>query len=149
MTQYQLLVTLAGRIIQAAQQCLNHALRHKQLGSAEANVLMFLYTNGDGIRQETIVLGVDVTKPAVSRTITSLERKGYIRREQNAKDKRSYIVWLTEKARKEESFIQKQFADLVAAARVGISDDKVAEFIEIFEQVANNLEAHRKACLGK
>lgn len=147
MTRFQLLVSLAGRIIQAGQLCVISALREKKLGSAEANVLMFLYTNGDGVKQDDIVSGVAVSKPAISRTVISLEKKGYVTREHSTADKRVYLVYLTEKARREEGFIQKQYADLVTVAAAGIPEDKVEEFIEIFHQVADNLDNYRKAML--
>lgn len=108
---------------------------------------MFLYSNGDGVKQDDIVSGVDVSKPAISRTVTSLVKKGYITRKHSPTDKRAYLVYLTEKARREEEHIQKQYADLVIAAAAGIPEDKIEEFIEIFRQVADNLEEHRKAIL--
>lgn len=147
LTRFQLLVSISSRIIQAGQLCVTNALREKNLGSAEANVLMFLYSNGDGVKQDDIVSGVDVSKPAISRTVTSLVKKGYITRKHSPTDKRAYLVYLTEKARREEEHIQKQYADLVIAAAAGIPEDKIEEFIEIFRQVADNLEEHRKAIL--
>ncbi len=145
MTRFQLLVNLAGRIIQAGQLCVISTLHEKQLGSAEANVLMFLFTNGDGVKQEEIVAGVAVSKPAISRTVMSLEKKGYVTREHSTKDKRAYLVHLTAKAQREEDFIQKQYADLVDVAAAGIPEEKVEEFIEIFKQVADNLDNYRKS----
>ena len=140
MTRFQLVVSLAGRILQSGQVYLNGVLREKQLGSAEANVLMFLYTNGDGVRQEDIVAGIDVSKPAVSRTIMSLVKKGYVKRIRNQDDRRSYMIFLTEKARREETFIEKHYENLVIAASSGIPESKIEEFVEVFKRVADNLE---------
>jgi DNA-binding MarR family transcriptional regulator len=147
LTRFELLVSLASRIIQNGQLCIINALQEKQLGSAEANVLMFLYANGDGVKQDDIVTGVAVSKPAISRTVMSLEKKRYVIRKQSQIDKRAYLVYMTDKARREETFIQKQYADLVTAAAAGIPEEKVDEFIEIFKQVADNLDNHRKATL--
>lgn len=147
MTKFELLVSLAGRIIQNGQLCIINALQEKQLGSAEANVLMFLYANGDGVKQDDIVSGVAVSKPAISRTVMSLEKKGYVTRKHSHVDKRAYLVYLTDKARQEETFIQKQYANLVTAAATGIPEEKVEEFIEIFKQVADNMDNHRKTTL--
>ncbi|NLN22018.1 MAG: hypothetical protein GX188_08475, partial [Syntrophomonadaceae bacterium] len=94
-----------------------------------------------------IVTGIAVSKPAISRTIMSLENKGYIVRKLNTLDKRSYLVYLTEKARREEEYIQKQFEELVRVAAIGIPDDKIEEFIDIFQKVAENLDNHRRALL--
>ena len=101
---------------------------------------MFLYTNGDGVKQDDIVSGVAVSKPAISRTVVSIEKKGYV-------NKRAYLVYMTDKARQGETFIRQQYADLVTATATGIPEEKVVEFIEIFKQVADNLDNHRKATL--
>jgi DNA-binding MarR family transcriptional regulator len=69
---------------------------------------MFLYANGDGVKQDDIVTGVAVSKPAISRTVMSLEKKRYLIRKQSQIDKRAYLVYMTDKARREETFIQKQ-----------------------------------------
>lgn len=98
MTRFELLVSLASRIIQNGQLCIINALQEKQLGSAEANVLMFLYANGDGVKQDDIVTGVAVSKPAISRTVMSLEKKRYLIRKQSQIDKRAYLVYMTDKA---------------------------------------------------
>lgn len=142
--QFRLVVNLASRVIQAGQTYLNSALRERGLSSAEANILMFLYTNGDGIRQEDIVAGVEISKPAVSRTVTSLVKKGYVKRVPGKRDRRSRIVLLTAKARDEQAFIEKQYRDLVDAASRGVPEDKVTEFIDVFKKVAENLETYRK-----
>ncbi|HBG22420.1 MAG: MarR family transcriptional regulator [Syntrophaceticus sp.] len=117
------------------------------MGSAEANVLMFLYTNGDGVKQDDIVSGVAVSKPAISRTVVSIEKKGYVTRKHSHNNKRAYLVYMTDKARQGETFIRQQYADLVTATATGIPEEKVVEFIEIFKQVADNLDNHRKATL--
>ncbi len=144
MKDFQLLVSLAGRIIQGCQICLNSALRPIGIGSAEANVLMFLFTSGDGVNQEDIVAAIEVSKPAISRTIASLVTKGFVTRQLNESDRRSYIIYLTDKAREKEPFIQEQYATLVEAASGGVAPDKVAGFIEVFRQVADNVDSYRK-----
>lgn len=144
MKDFQLLVSLAGRIIQGCQICLNGALRPIGIGSAEANVLMFLFTSGDGVNQEDIVAAIEVSKPAISRTIASLVTKGFLTRQLNESDRRSYVIHLTDKARQKEPFIQEQYATLVEAASKGVSPDRVAGFIEVFRQVADNVDSYGK-----
>lgn len=98
MYDFQLIVGYASRMIQIGKTCMNKALKSIGLSSSESDVLMFLYSNGDGIRQDQIAAGVEVSKPAISRTIRSLEKKGYIIREQSQKDRREYYVHLSDKA---------------------------------------------------
>lgn len=146
---YQLLVSLAMSIVQNGQLCLNSSLRSRGIGSAESNVLVFLYGHGDGVRQDDIVAGVEISKPAVSRTMTSLQRKGYITRKADERDRRAYIVRLTERALREREFIQQQYAELVSVAASSIPEDKIEEFLVLFQRVADNLEDYRKRRLAE
>ncbi|MGE5560150.1 MAG: MarR family winged helix-turn-helix transcriptional regulator [Chloroflexota bacterium] len=146
---YLQLISLATSIIQNGQLCINSALRDRQLGSAEANVLMFLYTHGDGVKQDDIVAGVEVSKPAISRTIASLQRKGYITRSQDERDHRAYIVKLSDRALREKDFIQQQYAELVTVAAGSIPEAQIADFLALFQQVADNLEQYRRHKLSE
>ncbi len=143
MYDFQPIVSLAGRIVQIGRICISRGLEHIGLSSAEADVLMFLYLTGDGCRQDDIVTGIEVSKPAISRTVKSLENKGYLIRQQNPDDKRSYVISLTDKAGKFEPLIKKQYMDLVDAARLGISEEKVKEVIEVVKDVVDNMEKYR------
>lgn len=135
------LVTLANQVIEAGQAALNAKLRDQGISSAEANVLMFLYTRGDAVIQEEIVSGVEVSKTAVSRVLARLERKGYIRRARHETDRRSRLVFLTEKARREKEKIEDAYREIVEAALAGIPEEKVGGFLGYLRRVAENLKA--------
>lgn len=143
------LISAGSNIVQSAQLYLNQALREKQLSSAEANVLMFLYTNGDQVSQDVIVTGVEVSKPAISRTIHSLEEKGYIMRKSNPADKRSNLIFLTDKAWQEEEYIQSVYADFLSIAAQGLPIAKVIEFAGLLQQVSDNIDSYRRGELDK
>lgn len=143
------LISAGNNIVQSAQLYLNQAFKAKQLSGAETNVLMFLYTNGDRVSQDAIVSGVEVSKPAISRTINSLENKGYIVREPNPSDKRSNLINLTEKAWQEEEYIQSVYADFLTIAAKGLPVAKVNEFVELLQQVSDNIDFYRRAELEK
>ena len=143
MYDFQVIVGYASKMIQIGKTCINKALKSIGLSSSEADVLMFLYANGDGIRQDQIAEGVEVSKPAISRTIHSLEKKGYIIREQSPKDRREYYVHLSAKALQHKQFVQKQYADIVEAACRGISEEKVTEIVGLFRKVIENMEDYR------
>jgi len=143
MYDFQSIVSSAGRMVQIGRMCVNKGLKEIGLGSAEADVLMFLYSVGDGVRQDDIVAGIEVSKAAISRTIKSLEKKGYVARKQNLCDRRSYVVWLTERAWKAEVLVKRQYEDLVNAACLGIPEEKVKEVVELFKHVVDNIEKYR------
>lgn len=143
------LISAGSNIVQSAQLYLNQAFREKQLSSAETNVLMFLYTNGDQVSQDVIVTGVEVSKPAISRTIHSLEDKGYIMRKSNPADKRSNLIFLTDKAWQEEKYIQSVYADFLSIAAQGLPIVKVIEFAGLLQQVSDNIDSYRRGELDK
>jgi DNA-binding MarR family transcriptional regulator len=136
-------ISLAVDIIQMGQTCISSGLKSRNLGSAEANVLMFLYSNGDGVRQDDIVSGVDVSKAAISRTVRSLQRKGYLLRERSRTDKRAVLVRLTDKARACEGFVHEQYSALFRAAAAGVPVDKVDEIAALFIKVAANMRQYQ------
>lgn len=145
MENFRAVIAMANDVIQTGQICIATALRNHDLGNAEANVLMYLFGHGDGVRQDDIVAGVEVSKPAISRTVASLQRKGYVVRDRNEADRRAYSVRLTEKARAVEAFIHQQYADLVTAASTGVPPEKVREIALIFRQVIENMKRHRES----
>jgi DNA-binding MarR family transcriptional regulator len=148
MNDFRALISIASRIIHDGQVCLNKALMEIGLGSAEANVLMFLFSGGDGVRQDDIVAATEVSKPAISRTVASLEAKGYVVRETSLSDKRSRIVRLTEKAKAIQDVIEQRYFELVSAAARDIPEDKVLEFMAMFTQVARNIAQYREEISG-
>ncbi len=143
------LISAGNNIVQSAQLYLNQAFKEKQLSGAETNVLMFLYSNGDRVSQDAIVSGVEVSKPAISRTINSLENKGYIVREANPVDKRSKLINLTEKAWQEEEYIQSVYSDFLSIAAHGLPIDKVDEFVQLLQKVSDNIDSYRRAEIEK
>ncbi len=148
LADFRLLVNLGNRIVQDGQVCLNAALREYGVSSAEANVLMFLYASGDGFTQDTIVSGVSVSKAAISRTLGSMERKSLIVRSRNESDRRSYRIWLTDRARRLRDYIEAQYKELVIAAAEGIAQEEVEGFTRVLQRVAENLESYRKGRLS-
>lgn len=149
MTDFQLLVSLASRIIQSGQMCLSRSLRDSGLSSAEANVLMFLYLSGDGVRQDDIVSAIEISKAAISRTVASLVRKGYLTAEPSPDDKRVRVIRLTAKARDAQAFIDEQYASMIRAASRGVPSDTVRAAIEVCRKVADNLDAFRAQITGR
>ena len=82
-----------------ARQIVNQNLRPLNLSSAEGNILLHLLTQGQEMVQEQLVEQLDISKPAVSRALDSLETKGYVTRQRDLHDKRAHRVGLTDKAR--------------------------------------------------
>ncbi len=133
----------ANNIIRTSRLLLNDALGPLNLSSAEGNILLELTVHGDGVRQDTIVEQLDISKSAVSRALDSLESKGHVLRERHPSDRRASMVFLTDRAQEMGPELEKVYQDLFAAASQGVSDREIAQFTELFRRVSGNLTRAR------
>ncbi|MCI9078270.1 MAG: MarR family transcriptional regulator [Lachnospiraceae bacterium] len=65
-----------------------------------------------------------LSKPAVSRLIESLEKKGFLFRQFSQKDKRSYTLHITEKGNKEIEQVYRHYLEPVYKLRKTIGEER-------------------------
>ncbi len=128
----------AHNMIRSGRQIINQKLLPLNLSSAEGNILLHLLTQGQGIVQEQLVEQLDVSKPAVSRALDSLETKQYITRQRDLKDKRAYRIWLTDKALEIGPSIEQAYNYVFTLALQGISQDELDFFMKLFGRISEN-----------
>lgn len=121
----------------------NERLKPLGLSSAEGNILLHLYTQDQPFPQEEIVAQLDISKPAVSRALKSLENKGYVRRQKDQTDKRAIQVRLTSQAQEIEPEIVKVYNQVFAISSQGVSAEEIQDFIELFARVSENFTRFR------
>jgi MarR family transcriptional regulator for hemolysin len=134
----------AHNIIRTSRQLINDDLKPLGLSSAEGNILLHLLTQEQPPLQEHIVETLDISKPAVSRALESLESKGYIRRIQDTIDKRAKRVYLTAKAREIGPQIEQIYSQVFSIGAQGVSEAEIQEFIQLFERVSTSFSAARE-----
>ncbi len=139
----------AHNIIRSSRQMINEGLKPLNLSSAEGNILLHLLTREEGPWQEEIVEQLDVSKPAVSRALESLERKGYVTREKDPVDRRASRVFLTAKARKIAAPVEQVYNEVFSVAAEGISEAEIRDFIGLFGRVSENFTAARARISGR
>lgn len=76
------------------------------IGSGQFPFLMRLY-HEDGINQENLSDYLKIDKGTTARAIQKLVDEGYVFRQRDEKDRRSYRIFLSEKAKKLESDMKK------------------------------------------
>lgn len=135
----------ANNIIRSARKLINEDLKSLSLSSAEGNILLHLLTQGDSVRQEDIVGQLDISKPAVSRALNSLEAKAFVSREKSTADKRASLVVLTEKARQIGPRVENIYNDAFAVGAQGLSEDEINGFVELFGRVSDNFTRAKKS----
>ena len=114
----------AHNMIRSARQIINQELRPLNLSSAEGNILLHLLTQGKEMGQEQLVEQLDISKPAVSRALDSLETKGYVTRQRDPDDKRAHRIRLTDKAREIGPAVEQAYNHVFSVAMQGISQDE-------------------------
>ncbi len=128
----------AHNMLRSARNIINHGLQPLGLSSAEGNILLHLLTQGQGVVQEQLVEQLDVSKPAISRALDSLEAKGYISRQRDPEDKRAYQIWLTGKALAIGPAIEQVYNRMFDLALQGISQDELDYFMKLFGRISEN-----------
>ncbi len=133
----------ANNIIRSSRQLINVKLNPLDLSSAEGNILLHLFTQDHEVKQEDIVGLLDISKPAVSRAMKSLERKGYIKKHRDFNDRRASKILLTDKALEIKPDIEHIYNEVYSIAARGVSDEEVAFFVKLFARVSDNFSRLR------
>ena len=129
----------AHNMLRSARQIINEGLRPLGLSSAEGNILLHLFTHGQEMGQEQLVEQLDVSKPAISRTLNSLVTKGYVSRQRDPDDKRAHRIRLTDKALEIGPAIEQVYNHVYTLAMRGITQDELEPFMTLFGRISENL----------
>lgn len=82
-----------------------NALKPYDINATEAMVLLTLYSNSDkactlaGMSQDQLITFLHYDKSVMTRTMQTLEKKGYVKRMSHPTDSRSYLFEITDYAR--------------------------------------------------
>lgn len=128
----------AHNMIRSARHIINENLHPLNLSSAEGNILLHLLTQGQEMGQEQLVEQLDISKPAVSRALDSLETKGYVARRPNPDDKRAHKIRLTDKALEIGPAVEQVYNHVYTLALQGISQDEFDYFVNLFGRMSEN-----------
>ncbi|MDR3293376.1 MAG: MarR family transcriptional regulator [Clostridiales bacterium] len=78
-----------------------------------------------------------ITKPAISRILTSLEEKGYVEREINKRNRRKLTVTLTDKGAETLRRAEKKVDEALSEVIRRFGESETLQFIEIFNRFAD------------
>ena len=128
----------AHNMLRSARQYINENLRPLGISSAEGNILLHLFTQGQEMGQEQLVTQLDVSKAAISRSLHSLEAKGYITRQRDPDDKRAYRIQLTDAALEIGPAVEGIYNHIFALAVQNISQDELDCLMNLFGRISEN-----------
>ena len=116
-------------------QFVDEKLEAYNLNHSEGNVLFYLYKDGDGISQKTLKENLAVDKATVSRSVSSLLKKGYLKKESSPEDGRINLIYLTPKAEKMEEIINDIYQKWFSIFREEISDEDAERVLETLKKM--------------
>lgn len=118
-------------------------LKEYGLGVGQLRYITTLYHN-DGLSQDTIVKRFMVDKANVARHIHRLEELGMVRREVNQQDKRKHMVYLTDKGKSVQPFIEETMKAWFGILTDGFSEAEREQLLDLLLRMADNAQNHEK-----
>ena len=94
---------------------------------------------GDGITQRELSERVGMREPTTVIAIKSLEKSGFVRRENSTVDRRKMYIYLTDKAKAIEAELDPFVAEVHEMATLGMTDKEVENLQDLLRRVIDNL----------
>ncbi len=117
------------------------------LAGCQTPYLSLLYRQ-PGITQEEMARSLNVNKSSVTRQIAALEEKGYVRRESDPADKRSLLVYPTEKALDLKERLYGCYRAWSAYLTQDFTEEEQAELSRLMARIAERAERYVKGADG-
>ncbi|WP_440951757.1 MarR family winged helix-turn-helix transcriptional regulator [Methanococcoides sp. FTZ1] len=108
------------------------------IGSGQFSFLMRLY-HEDGVNQESLSNYLKIDKATTTRAIKKLVDRGYVFRQVDERDRRSYMIFLTEKGKKLEPEMKKIASEWEDILLSGFDEDQRKEIISSLEIMFGNV----------
>lgn len=106
----------------------------------EQFVVLYNLVIEDGINQKKLSGRVDKDQATLARILDILENRGYVERRTTEKDRRAFLVFITEKGRDKVKETARRLGTVHKEIIDGIPGGKVDEFIDLIKQMNANLE---------
>ena len=127
------------RLARKCQIAVGNALQQYNLTAAEEPFLMAVLNN-EGLSQEELTAYVGVDKAAASRTVRSLEEKGFLTRVQDPKDKRQNRVYPTDKAREIGPLVRKELYKINLALTADLTREEDDQVYALLMRIEENFK---------
>ena len=116
---------------------MNRRLNQSDITANENYLLMYLFSNNQ-VTQDDISEYFSIDKGSISKTISSLEQKGYVQRQVNQENRRSNIIIISEKGRKTFSETRKILDKWHKLILEGITKEQLNILSDVLEKMAYN-----------
>jgi MarR family transcriptional regulator, organic hydroperoxide resistance regulator len=137
-----------GRLLRGAHRTFNRALALRIAGE-DVSIRMWHYLRElweeDGIDQRELARRTGALETSVVSSIALLEKKGWVRREQDVRDRRRNIVRLTKRGRALEYLLGPIALEINSVAMEGIGKAEEEVLRRALLKIATNLERYAEA----
>lgn len=111
------------------------------LGQSHHGVLITLYKE-QGISQEALRRKLNIDKANVTRSVKKLIQDGFVERRQDPNDKRSYLLFVSEKGEKIRPEIESMFREWNDMLLEGFNQDEIDQLISYMTRISDNVLKH-------
>lgn len=125
-------------IVRYSKIFLERKLKEYNLGFNEQVILMYLLKN-ENSNQESISKYFMVDKGAIAKTISKLEEKGFIKKNENPNNKRENLITLTQKGKNVIDQMKELLSEWESNINKGLSEDEIVSINRIANKMADNI----------
>lgn len=119
------------------QMYIGDRLKHLDIGRGQHIFLNTLYKE-DGLSQEELSSYLRIDKGTTAKALKKLEQQGYVTRQVRDEDKRSYRIFLTEKALLIKDEVRAVLAEWRNIVSDGLTEEEKRLALELLEKMGTN-----------
>lgn len=101
--------------------------------------IIYILWEKDGRTQKELSKEMEINPATISKMINRMEKSGFIEKKRDEEDKRTTRIYLTEKAKKTKSRLDKEIGDFNKEVFSGFSDKDNEVFSSYLIKILNNL----------
>lgn len=136
---------LAGRVPLLLNRFLSQKFKAKNihLTREQWSVLAVLWKT-DGCSQQLIADTTSRDKPSVTRLVDNLVKEGYVTREHHESDRRTNLIYLTEKGKSIEKQVMEVVNETIDQATEGLTEEQILAIRDAFQCIYSNIKNYEK-----
>ena len=115
-----------------------------ELSGENGRVLGFIYHNKEKVYQKDIEKEFGITRSTASNTISLLEKKGFLKRNNSEEDQRLKSLVLTEKGINHVKIVSYELSKFDKEIEDNFTDDELNQFISYLEKLEKILDERKK-----
>jgi DNA-binding MarR family transcriptional regulator len=111
----------------------------RSFGARGQGKLLRMLLERDGILMKDIVEELDIRPSSASELVAKLEKRGFIRTETDAQDKRAKRVYATEKALQYADKLKTAHGEMTAEVFAALTDEEQAQLLALLRKVTDSM----------